>query len=369
VVRSVTAPALNLAVRIEAEHQAAIGAARTAIEHAVECGKLLLEAKAQIGHGGWLPWVEANLSFGDRQARKYMRLAQHFDQIGSQNADLTLDQAVALLASPKDASHTLQVMGSSASPEWYTPPRIVERVVETLGEVDLDPSWHPESPVQARVTYTVTDDGLAQRWGGRVYLNPPYGRAIDAWVAKLVEEYEAGTVSEAIALVPARVDTEWFRRLDPFPRCFVYGRLTFANAEHPAPFPSAIVYLGRNVARFIEVFEQVGSIFVRLDGGAAPKTERGAGLCQHLADGNTLVGRSAGSDETLVEITGTGGEYVWLTTLVNTEVVGMRRPVRSDAVEQVLAVIGIEPDSLAWQVVPGEPPLGLREVLDNGVAP
>ena len=30
---------------------------------------------------------------------------------------------------------------------------------------------------------------------------------------------------------------EWFRRLDPFPRCFVYGRLTFANAEYPAPFP------------------------------------------------------------------------------------------------------------------------------------
>ena len=58
-----SAPALNLAQRIEAEHQAAIGAARTAIEHAVECGKLLLEAKAQIGHGGWLPWVEAHLSF------------------------------------------------------------------------------------------------------------------------------------------------------------------------------------------------------------------------------------------------------------------------------------------------------------------
>jgi hypothetical protein len=259
-----TAAALNLAERIEAAHTSATRYARNALEFAALCGELLLEAKAQVGHGNWLAWVEANLTFGERQARKYMRLAQHFDQIGSENADLTLDQAVALLAAPKDASHTLRVMGSSESPEWYTPAHIVERVVGALGEVDLDPSWHPASPVQARETYTAADDGLAQRWAGRVYLNPPYGREIDAWVTKLVEEYDAGTVSEAIALVPARVDTEWFRRLDSFPRCFVWGRLTFANAEHPAPFPSAVVYLGSNVRRFVEAFGAVGSIFVRL---------------------------------------------------------------------------------------------------------
>jgi len=54
----------DLAGKIEAEHQAAIGAARSAMEHAIRCGQLLLEAKASIGHGGWLPWVEANLSSG-----------------------------------------------------------------------------------------------------------------------------------------------------------------------------------------------------------------------------------------------------------------------------------------------------------------
>lgn len=365
-----SAAALNLADRIEAEHLAAIGAFRSTLDHAIRWGELLREAKAQIGHGGWLAWIADNLTLKPRQCQGYMRLYANRDALNAQaTAHLSIEGALHLLAEPKpEASHTLQVMGSSGSPEWYTPPRIVERVVATLGEVDLDPSWHPESPVQAHTTYTVTDDGLSKRWTGRVYLNPPYGREIDAWITRLVEEFEAGTISEAIALVPARVDTAWFRRLDPFPRCFVYGRLTFANATSPAPFPSAVVYLGGNVARFIEVFEQVGSIFVRLDGGSAPKAEPAAGLCHRLADGNTLVGRSAGSDETLVEITGAGGEYVWLTTLVNTEVVGMRRPVRSDAVDQVLAVIGIEPDSLAWQVVPGAPPIGLREMLDDGAA-
>ena len=269
---------------------------------------------------------------------------------------------MALLADSA-ASHALRVMGSSESTEWYTPSHIVERVVATLGQIDTDPSWHPDSPVQARSTYTANDDGLAQRWNGRVYLNPPYGREIDAWITKLVDEYQAGTVSEAIALVPARVDTEWFRRLDPFLRCFLHGRLTFANASNPAPFPSAVVYLGSNVTRFSEVFRQVGSIFARFDAEAAIKPGLVAGLCQHVGDG-TLVGLSADPDGESVEITGAGGEYVWLTTtLDNTQVVGMRRPVRAYAVDQVLAVIGINPRALSWKFVPNAPPIGLREML------
>jgi hypothetical protein len=41
----------------------------------------------------------------------------------------------------------------------------------------------------------------------------------------------------------------------------------------------------------------------------------------------------------------------------------MRRPVRADAVDQVLTVIGIEPNALTWQFVPGAPPVGLRQML------
>jgi Protein of unknown function (DUF3102) len=225
-VRVMSAALTTLAERINDFHDAAFRSARDAIDAAVECGRLLLEAKAHVGHGEWLAWLEDNTTVSVRQSQKYMRLAKY-----DPGSHLSINDALAALAEPKTAiAHTLRVMGSSESAEWYTPPHIVERVVETLGEVDLDPSWHPESPVQARATFTATD---------------------------------AGTVSEAIALVPARVDTAWFRRLDRFPRCFVWGRLTFANAENPAPFPSAVVYLGNNVECFVEAFGQVGSIFVR----------------------------------------------------------------------------------------------------------
>ena len=70
------AVAENLLVRIEQEHAAINAAISTALDHAVECGRLLIEAKSGLPHGAWLPWVEANLSFGARQAQKYMQLAE-----------------------------------------------------------------------------------------------------------------------------------------------------------------------------------------------------------------------------------------------------------------------------------------------------
>jgi DNA N-6-adenine-methyltransferase (Dam) len=119
--------------------------------------------------------------------------------------------------------------------------------------------------VRASATYTEADDGLAQPWHGRTWLNPPYGREIGEWIDKLVSEYETGQVTEAMALIPARVDTQWFRCLDPYPRCYVYGRLVFSNSENSAPFPAAIPYLGPNVERFIEVFSSVGGIWMRME--------------------------------------------------------------------------------------------------------
>jgi hypothetical protein len=48
----IVAPDLSdLAERIEAEHAAALGAARSAVEHAVACGRQLSEAKARVPHG------------------------------------------------------------------------------------------------------------------------------------------------------------------------------------------------------------------------------------------------------------------------------------------------------------------------------
>jgi phage N-6-adenine-methyltransferase len=158
----------------------------------------------------------------------------------------------------------LDVHFSSESPEWYTPPEIIQRVEKLFGSIDLDPcsNSHKTPNVPAANRFTKDDDGLAQTWKGRVYMNPPYGREIVEWVEKLAAEYEAGNVKEAIALVPARTDTEWFKILREHPRCFIWGRLNFSQSENSAPFPSVVFYLGKRLASFIKAFRDLGDTYV-----------------------------------------------------------------------------------------------------------
>lgn len=152
---------------------------------------------------------------------------------------------------------------SSVSDEWFTPKWVVDLVLAVLGEVDLDPcSNSKESPnVPAKHLFTQEDDGLARPWFGRVYMNPPYGRELANWTDKLATEFEAGRVKEAIALVPSRTDTEWFRRLRSYPRCFLFGRLQFSGHENSAPFPSMMAYLGNRRNRFMKTCGSVGDVY------------------------------------------------------------------------------------------------------------
>ena len=157
----------------------------------------------------------------------------------------------------------LNVHFSSKTDEWTTPADIVARVLMCLGKIDVDPCSDEADTVPATIHYHETEDGLTRPWEGRVYMNPPYGDVIAAWVEKLVAEYECGHAAEAIALIPSRTDTQWFRQFAPFPRCFISGRLKFGGHENSAPFPSMAVYLGKNTARFKEDFGDIGDLYVR----------------------------------------------------------------------------------------------------------
>lgn len=152
---------------------------------------------------------------------------------------------------------------TSDSCEWYTPQNVIDTTIQVLGKIDLDPcsnsSIQPNIPAAKHFTKDV--NGLSKNWIGKVYMNPPYGREIKEWIEKLYQEFSDGNISEAIALVPSRTDTNWFYILREFPRCFIKGRLNFSQSDNSAPFPSVVFYLGKNEPKFKEHFTHLGDVF------------------------------------------------------------------------------------------------------------
>jgi hypothetical protein len=66
----------TLAVRIRQELEATRTSLVQAVEHAITAGELLIEAKQQVKHGEWLPWLTENCEISERTAQAYMKLAR-----------------------------------------------------------------------------------------------------------------------------------------------------------------------------------------------------------------------------------------------------------------------------------------------------
>jgi hypothetical protein len=78
------------------EHQLATDAACNALEHAMRCGELLSQAKAELGHGNFLPWLKANFAGSERTAQSYMRLASNPQRVADLGCDSIRDAVEAL---------------------------------------------------------------------------------------------------------------------------------------------------------------------------------------------------------------------------------------------------------------------------------
>lgn len=128
--------------------------------------------------------------------------------------------------------------------EWLTPVKIIQ----ALGPFDLDPCAPVNRPWDTAMNYyTKYDDGLIQRWYGRVWLNPPYHRyLIGKWMERLAMH------GNGIALVFARTETQFFQDyIFPYAdsMLFINGRLTFhkpdgVQAKFNGGAPSVLIAYG-----------------------------------------------------------------------------------------------------------------------------
>lgn len=135
--------------------------------------------------------------------------------------------------------------------EWLTPPGIVHALGEFYAgrHFDLDPCAPDPRPWDTAVRhFTRADDGLAQPWAGRVWMNPPYGQQTPRWLARLAAH------GDGIALVFARTETAMFfasvwGKADAV--FFFRGRLRFhrpdgSRAKLNAGGPSCLLAYGAN---------------------------------------------------------------------------------------------------------------------------
>jgi phage N-6-adenine-methyltransferase len=172
------------------------------------------------------------------------------------------------IANAAPAVHVSQNTGYN---EWYTPQEYIDAARVVLGEIDLDPasSKAANKVVGAKKFYTLEDDGLKQRWRGRVWMNPPYGHpAIEQFTGKLAESVRAGDVTAALVLVNNATETDWFRTISTVAAavCFPEGRVKYWNTEGTGITPlqgQAFLYMGSRVAAFRKTFSPLGVILIR----------------------------------------------------------------------------------------------------------
>ena len=131
-----------------------------------------------------------------------------------------------------------------------TPGYVLGIARDVLGYFDLDPasSHFANETVRADRYYTKEEDGLIQRWHGRVWLNPPYSRGlIDRFVIKLL----TSDLEASLVLVNSATETGWAQNLIKGATWvfFFNHRIHFLlppgvnNSDQPR-YPQMLVYRG-----------------------------------------------------------------------------------------------------------------------------
>ena len=160
------------------------------------------------------------------------------------------------------------VANNSGNNEWYTPAKYIDLAREVMGGIDCDPATSEiaNQTVKAKTIFTAEDDGLAQTWRGRVWMNPPYAQPLMSDFAEAVSaKFESGEIEQACILVNNATETQWFQRMVSVANavCFPKSRIKFLDSQGKPGAPlqgQAIIYMGDNIELFVAAFKLEGAV-------------------------------------------------------------------------------------------------------------
>jgi ParB family chromosome partitioning protein len=145
----------------------------------------------------------------------------------------------------------------------------VEAAREVMGGIDCDPasSEIANRTVKAKKFFDKDENGLEQKWKGRVFLNPPYAQPLVSQFAEAVAaKFESEEIEQAVVLVNNATETGWFARIAGVASaiCFPSSRIKFVDpsgAKSGAPLQGqAIIYLGPSYKEFCKRFATIGIV-------------------------------------------------------------------------------------------------------------
>jgi phage N-6-adenine-methyltransferase len=143
---------------------------------------------------------------------------------------------------------------SSNQQDWRTPRELFQKIQAVAGPFDLDAAADRHNTL-CEMFFSEDYSALVHEWAvyvgdahTRVWLNPPYGKALPLFAARAVAQVTGYKSVEVWMLVPARVDTRWWNALmtKAVSVRFMKGRVKFERedgARDSAPFPTAVIQL------------------------------------------------------------------------------------------------------------------------------
>ena len=165
----------------------------------------------------------------------YRAAAAGVEKMGGMDAIKELDEPPTMkqLAEMGKNKRARSGKGINSDDEWYTPPALIEASRLALGAIDLDPASCEvaQEVVKADRYFTIEDDGLARKWAGRVFMNPPYSRKSGKheFIKRAAEYYKSGEVKAAIIVLSYDFSASWFDPLQDIwsSLCLMKGRVQF----------------------------------------------------------------------------------------------------------------------------------------------
>lgn len=234
----------TLAVRVREAHAEVEEHGRATVAAAIRAGEALIEAKAAVTHGAWLPWLAENFPASRDTAANYMRLAENVERVPHLAAAGSMREALALVAGPPRGPR-------DSDPESGSP------ASKFPGQTDLVTDATPEGVIQVTHYEPVeppepTHAPPADDWGSTTDAEEP--EVVDAEPVEVERESSRDRRTQAVIRAAQTLHVPTLTH--PEGLAYALPRMSARDRESLAESVNFILARSRAASKIVKQFEE-----------------------------------------------------------------------------------------------------------------